>query len=194
MPFAHSEKAVQMQKLAMKLGTLGPRPAWQADRQVGWPPEETSDPNYQVPAGLPPGSKVIGFRRVPSPPTVEEHKEGAPEVSGRVVHSNAILQPSRVYSAQPSDVVQAEGVYPIMRPPVGVTTNLLDRPLTQASANHWTAPVDFGEARSYVRTASESAPSEISSRKPAANQEAQAASVVDEAARAIVSLLHGPAK
>ncbi|CAE7654551.1 unnamed protein product [Symbiodinium sp. CCMP2592] len=165
-PFAYSEKAAQMQKLAVKVGTLGPRnsAALEADRKDA-PSEATdpTDPKYQVPAGLPPGSKVVGFRKLPSPHTDEALQE-IPQASGRVVHSNAILQPSRVYSTQPADVYPAEGVYPIVRAPMGVAANLLERPLTEASAAHWTAPEDFGEGRSYLRAASESQPSEVRSR------------------------------
>ncbi|CAE7345819.1 unnamed protein product [Symbiodinium natans] len=196
-PFSHSEKAVQMQTLAMKLGTLGPYPGpcgppgpALADQKSSLPEAAPTDPNYQVPAGLPPGSKVVGFRRVPSPQTKDEFKE-MPQASGRVVHSNAILQPSRVYSTQPGDVHQSEGVYPIVRAPMGVAANLLDRPLTQASAANWTAPADFGEGRSFIRTVSEpESHSDISQRPMAKKQEASA--FADEAARAIVSLLHGP--
>eukprot|EP00439_Symbiodinium_sp_Y106_P023750 s6540_g2.t3 len=163
-PFAYSEKAAQMQKLAVKVGTLGPRnsAALQADRKDA-PSEATdpTDPKYQVPAGLPFGSKVVGFRKLPSP--TEEALQEIPQASGRVVHSNAILQPSRVYSTQPADVYPAEGVYPIVRAPMGVAANLLERPLTEASAAHWTAPEDFGEGRSFLRAASESQPSEVRS-------------------------------
>ncbi|CAE7675820.1 unnamed protein product, partial [Symbiodinium sp. CCMP2456] len=148
-PFAYCEKAAQMQKLAVQVGTLGPSnpAALQTDRKDA-PSEATdpTDPNYQVPAGLPPGSKVVGFRKLPSPHT-EEAQQEIPQASGRVVHSNAILQPSGVYSMQSADVYPAEGVcaYPIVRAPMGVAANLLERPLAEASAAHWTAPEDFGE-------------------------------------------------
>ncbi|CAE7610048.1 unnamed protein product [Symbiodinium microadriaticum] len=151
-PFAYSEKAAQMQKLAVQVGTLGPS-ALKTDGKDRSPSEVTdpTDPKYQVPAGLPPGSKVVGFRKLPSPHT-EEAQQEKPQASGRVVHSNAILQPSRVYSTQPADVCPAEGVYPIVRAPMGVAANLLERPLAEASAAHWTAPEDFGEAQSCLRS------------------------------------------
>ncbi|CAE7645273.1 unnamed protein product [Symbiodinium necroappetens] len=177
-PFAYSEKAAQMQKLAVQVGRhsgaehrvtsleleLDPgchgRPSLlccrlrlKTDGKDRSPSEVTdpTDPKYQVPAGLPPGSKVVGFRKLPSPHT-EEAQQEKPQASGRVVHSNAILQPSRVYSTQPADVYPAEGVYPIVRAPMGVATNLLERPLAEASAAHWTAPEDFGEAQSCLRS------------------------------------------
>lgn len=49
-----------------------------------------------------------------------------------MLHSNAILQPSQSYCAQPSGA----GVFPLQRPPVSVaTSNLLERPVAMPKAH-----------------------------------------------------------
>ncbi|CAJ1347793.1 unnamed protein product [Effrenium voratum] len=131
-PFAHSAKASEMQQMASKLGMASSQAV---PRAAPAAPEEARDPAYRVPDGLPPGSKVVGFRR-PKEPTPETHCRDAP-MEGRVVPSNAILQPSRVHCAPRDDVHAAPGVYPIARPPVSMATaNLLERPFA-ASEGQW---------------------------------------------------------
>ncbi|CAL1127133.1 unnamed protein product [Cladocopium goreaui] len=75
--FAQSTRAQELQQMATRLGvsvspgTMSAAPA---------APAEEVDPAYQLPPGLPPGSKVVGFRRKPS-------KDG-PEVPTGAIEAN----------------------------------------------------------------------------------------------------------
>lgn len=182
--FAQSTRAQELQQMATRLG-VSVSPGTMSASAPAAPAEEV-DPAYQLPPGLPAGSKVVGFRRKPS-------KDG-PEVptgaiEGRVLDSNAIMQPSHVHTED--GPAPAVGVYPLARPPVSMaTSSFLDRPLTGKSQEKWSYDGDF-QGRSFApasgmhsecgRVVSETSRSQAGPKAPTPGE---------SAARAIVSMLH----
>ena len=185
-PFAQSTKAREMQELALKLGIAVPEPK----KRPVETQEEVVDPAYRLPPGLPPGSKVVGFRRKPSK---EEHEVPTGSVEGRVLDSNAIMQPSKVHYA--GDPLEAVGVYPLARPPVSMaTTNLLDRPLTAKAEEKWSYDGDFQAAPSIASVApgprqSSECSRAVSERAASVKAGTKRPETLESAARAIVSIL-----
>lgn len=179
--FAQSTRAQELQQMATRLGvsvspgTMSAAPA---------APAEEVDPAYQLPPGLPPGSKVVGFRRKPS-------KDG-PEVptgaiEGRVLDSNAIMQPSRVHTEDPAPAV---GVYPLARPPVSMaTSSYLDRPLTGKSQEKWSFDGDF-QGRSFAASGRHPECRRVESDASRSQAGPKVPTPGESAARAIVSMLH----
>eukprot|EP00435_Cladocopium_sp_Y103_P064358 s197_g26.t1 len=183
--FAQSTRAQELQQLATRLGGSVSPGTMSAPAPAA--PAEEVDPAYQLPPGLPPGSKVVGFRRKPS-------KDG-PEVptgavEGRVLDSNAMMQPSQVHTED--GPAPAVGVYPLARPPVSMATNSsLDRPLTGKSQEKWSYDGDF-QGRSFAAASAKhsSECGRVVSDASRSQAGPKAHTPGESAARAIVSMLH----